>query len=60
SGFSLAYSLATTLGGFTPWISTKLIDLTADRAIPGIWLTVAAACGLVAAWLATPHRDGET
>ncbi|MBV9632075.1 MAG: MFS transporter, partial [Xanthobacteraceae bacterium] len=28
AGFSLAYSLATALGGFTPYISTQLIQLT--------------------------------
>jgi MFS transporter, MHS family, citrate/tricarballylate:H+ symporter len=50
AGFSLAYSLATALfGGFTPAISTYLIHVTGDRAMPGVWLSVAAACGLVAA-----------
>jgi MFS family permease len=52
SGFSLAYSLATTLGGFTLAISTYLIHLTGNRAAPGLWLSFAAACGLVAAFLA--------
>jgi MFS family permease len=53
SGFSLAYSLATAVfGGFTPAISTYLIHLTGNRAIPGLWLSFAAACGLVAALLA--------
>ncbi len=48
-GFSLAYSLATAIfGGFTPVISTYLIHELNDNAAPGIWLTVAAACGLVA------------
>jgi len=48
-GFSLAYSLATAIfGGFTPAISTWLIDVTKDKASPGYWLTVAAVCGLVA------------
>ena len=48
-GFSLAYSLATALfGGLTPLISTWLIDRLADKAAPGIWLTIAAVCGLVA------------
>ena len=52
-GFSLAYSLATALfGGFTPAISTYLIHLTGNRAVPGLWLSFAAACGLAAAWLA--------
>ena len=49
-GFSLAYSLATAIfGGFTPAISTYLIRLTGNRAMPGVWLSFAAACGLVAA-----------
>jgi MHS family citrate/tricarballylate:H+ symporter-like MFS transporter len=49
SGFSLAYSLATTLGGSSLAISTLLIEKTGDKAAPGIWLTIAAVCGLVAA-----------
>jgi len=56
SGFSLAYSLATTLGGFTPFISTWLIQQTSDKAIPGAWLSVAAVLSLVAALLAKPHQ----
>jgi MFS family permease len=53
SGFSLAYSLATAVfGGFTPAISTYLIHLTGNRAVPGLWLSFAAACGLVAALMA--------
>src|SRR5713226_5341158 len=57
SGFSLAYSLATAIfGGFTPAISTYLIHLTGNRAIPGLWLSLAAACGLVAALLARPQN----
>jgi MFS family permease len=59
SGFALAYSLATAIfGGFTPAISTYLIHVTGNRAVPGIWLSLAAACGLVASILARPH--GET
>ena len=58
SGFALAYSLATAIfGGFTPAISTYLIHITANRAIPGLWLSFAAACGLVASLLAKPHHD---
>ncbi len=56
SGFSLAYSLATAIfGGFTPAISTYLIHLTGNRAIPGLWLSMAAACGFVATLLAKPQ-----
>lgn len=49
SGFSLAYSLATAIfGGFTPAICTYLIQATGNKAMPGVWLSFAAACGLVA------------
>ena len=62
SGFSLAYSLATAVfGGFTPAICTYLIHLTGNRAIPGLWLSFAAACGIVAALLArSPQVTSET
>ena len=49
AGFSLAYSLATALfGGFTPVISTALIEYTGDKASPGYWMSFAAVCGLLA------------
>ncbi|WP_133647861.1 MFS transporter [Paraburkholderia flava] len=48
AGFSLAYSLATTIGGFTPAISTLLIHTTGNKAAPGLWMTLAAVCGLIA------------
>jgi hypothetical protein len=52
TGFSLAYSLATALfGGFTPAVSTFLVHTTENRAMPGVWLSFAAACGLIAALL---------
>src|SRR6266436_1853024 len=52
SGFSLAYSLATAVfGGFTPAVCTFLIHVTGNKAIPGIWLSAAAICGLVATLL---------
>lgn len=48
-GFSLAYSLATSVfGGFTPAITTYLIHVSGNPAIPGLWLSFAAACGLAA------------
>lgn len=51
-GFSLAYSLATAIfGGFTPLISTWLIDATGDKASPGYWMAFAGACGLLATGL---------
>jgi len=51
SGFSIAYSLATALlGGFTPAISTWLIHVTGDRAIPGAWMGAAGLMGIIG-WL---------
>ena len=48
-GFSLAYSLATAIfGGFTPAISTYLIHLSGNRAVPGLWLSFAAVCAIAA------------
>jgi len=50
AGFSLAYSLATAVfGGFTPAVSTWLIHVTGNRAMPGAWVSMGAACGLLAA-----------
>lgn len=47
AGFSLAYSLATAVfGGFTPVVSTGLIELTGDKASPGYWMSFAAVCAL--------------
>jgi len=58
TGFSLAYSLATAVfGGFTPAICTSLIQLTGDRALPGLWLSFAAAVGLWAALRGTGMRS---
>jgi MFS family permease len=52
AGFSLAYSLATALfGGFTPAISTYLIQETGNRAVPAVWLGFSALCGLIATLL---------
>ncbi|WP_069704886.1 MFS transporter [Burkholderia seminalis] len=49
AGFSLAFSLATALfGGFTPAVSTYLIQVLHDKAAPGYWLSFAALCGLCA------------
>jgi MFS transporter, MHS family, citrate/tricarballylate:H+ symporter len=50
SGFALAFSLATALfGGFTPLISTYLIELTGNKASPAFWLILAAAVSLTGA-----------
>jgi MHS family citrate/tricarballylate:H+ symporter-like MFS transporter len=51
SGFSLAYSLATAVGGFSPFVVTWLIGTTGNLAMPGVWLTVVAAISLAAALL---------
>ena len=57
-GFSLAYSLATAIfGGFTPMISTWLIETTGDKAAPGYWMTLAAVCGLLSTYLL--YRKGD-
>jgi MFS family permease len=60
SGFALAYSLATAIfGGFTPALSTYLIHFTGNCAVPGLWLSVASACGLVGALVGKPHIDSN-
>ena len=57
TGFALAYSSATAIfGGFTPALSTYLIHVTGNRAVPGLWLSFAAACGLFATFLAKPFE----
>ena len=60
AGFSLAYSLATTLGGSSLFISTWLIQHTGDKAAPGYWLSFAALCGLVATLALYRGRAGGT
>jgi MHS family citrate/tricarballylate:H+ symporter-like MFS transporter len=58
AGFSLAYSLATALfGGFTPAVSTWLIQATGDRAAPSLWMSFAAMCSLVATVLIYRRRS---
>ncbi len=57
AGFSLVHSSATAIfGGFTPAISTYLIHATGNRAIPGLWLSFAAVCGLIATALLSSSR----
>jgi MFS family permease len=56
AGFSLAYSLATTIGGSTPAIVTILIHETGNRATPGAWLSVAAAIAFITAWMTRPRK----
>ncbi|GJD61772.1 MFS transporter [Methylobacterium frigidaeris] len=58
TGFSLAYSLATALfGGFTPVVSTWLIEKLDNKAAPGLWMAFAGACGLVATLLIYRRRE---
>ncbi len=59
AGFSLAYSLATTIGGSTPVIATYLIHATGNRAMPGAWLSVAAAIAFMGAWISRPRKDAH-
>ena len=59
SGFSVAYSLATAIGGFTPFIATWLIARTGNPAIPGAWLAAAASISL-AALLVTKRDDAAS
>jgi MFS transporter, MHS family, citrate/tricarballylate:H+ symporter len=59
AGFSLAYSLATTVGGSTPAIVTYLIHQTGNRAMPGAWLSVAAAIALFGAWATRRVNSGN-
>ncbi len=61
TGFSLAYSLATGIfGGFTPAVSTALIRMTGNRAMPAACLSVAAVMGLVATALLSPRLRAHT
>lgn len=59
SGFSLAYSLATAVGGFTPFIATWLIAQNQNAAMPGAWLSLVAAISLGATlWSMARLRPG--
>jgi metabolite-proton symporter len=59
TGFSLAYSLATALGGFTAAISTALIHATGNKAMPGVLLSIAAILALGATLLLTQRAGGN-
>ncbi len=59
AGFSIAFSLATAVfGGFTPAICTWLIHSTGNRAVPGLWLSFAAAMGLAAVYMTRRAGSG--
>jgi len=60
SGFSVAFSTATAIfGGFTPAISTALVHATGNKAVPGLWLTAAAAISLTAVLFARPADEPQ-
>ncbi|AVK80355.1 citrate-proton symporter [Campylobacter fetus subsp. testudinum] len=51
-GFSLAYSITVAIfGGFTPVVSEILIEKTKNPASPAYWLTFAAFCSFVSAFI---------
>lgn len=60
TGFSLAYSLATCLGGFTPAIATALIAYTGNKAAPGLWLSAAAVVALIGILFSRPFAARPT
>ena len=52
AAFALAFSLATAVfGGFTPAVSTFLIQATGNRAAPALWLSLAAVVSLAGVFL---------
>jgi MFS family permease len=54
SGFSFAYSLGTgVFGGFTPAVSTWLIHVTGNAAMPGAWMALAGLIGLISTLVLT-------
>ena len=57
SGFSFAYSSATVVGGFTPAMAALLIHETGDRAMAGVWLMLAALCGIIATSVLKPYKE---
>lgn len=60
AGFSLAYSLATAVfGGFTPAISTYLIERTGNKDAPALWLMTAAAVSLIGVVLSRQIDTGD-
>jgi hypothetical protein len=60
AGFSLAYSLAIALfGGFTPAISTALIEFTGNKAAPGSWMFFSAVRFAHYAFPLSTRRGGQ-
>lgn len=61
TGFALAYSSATAVfGGFTPAVCTYLIHATGNRAMPGVWLSLAAAIALSSVLIVTARAGRMT
>ena len=48
AGFSGLQPATAVFGGFTPVMSTALIEYTGDKASPGYWMSFAAVCALLA------------
>ena len=48
------------VGGFTPVVSTWLIQALDNKAAPGLWMAFAGACGLIATLLIYRRREGAT
>lgn len=64
SGFSVAYSLATSIfGGLTPVIATMIVQHTGSQSTPAFWLMTAAALSLIACFyvfsIAKLHKKPE-
>jgi MFS family permease len=59
SGFSMAYSLATIVGGMTPAIVTVLIHQSANGAMPGAWMAFVAAVSLGALGMSARTSAGS-
>jgi hypothetical protein len=47
-------------GGFTPAVCTYLIHATGNRAMPGVWLSLAAAIALSAVLIVTARTGSMT
>ncbi|HEY4067686.1 MAG TPA: MFS transporter [Burkholderiaceae bacterium] len=49
AAFSFAFGVSAAIfGGFTPAIATWLVHALDNKAAPGLWMSVGAACGLIA------------
>jgi MFS family permease len=58
TGFSFALSCAAAVfGGFTPAICTYLIHISGNRAVPGLWMSFGAVCGMTGSLLLCQQRE---